>query len=606
MFRIKRIFRTTLLLILTLVIVISTSIISSGEDSIRISRWLVESKLLENGDLSIVEDITFNISGKYNGVFREIVLENTSGIEEIKVVENSEDKILEYKRVEKAKKGDNNVFLTNEENDRMILQIFSPSKDEEKTFRVIYTIKNVAKKYKDTGELYYKFLGRENDTPIDLFSVNIILPKKDIDNKVKVFAHGPLNGEIHRVSDNTIHLEVEDVPKDTFVEARILFPREFIPASQNIVDQDEYLNIMNEEARLQEKIEEDILKRKARGTLFGNIAIVLAAIEILIFTLLTIKYRRIKDIYEASKYLDVPEDCTPAIATHITSNAVGTNTIIATILDLYRKGYVKVDDGDEYKKKKETIKDFTITKAKEEDSSLLSHERHFIRWLIDDIGDGITVTTKDIEGYSEKNSSMFIKQYSKWGQLIKEDTVNKGYFDKGSGKYGLPLVILFPITLIVAIIALAYENLLGLTLLVTSFLMLIQGIILLFRKSDYGYVEYRKWIEFKKYMNKLKRANIINDFSKYPKDISLIYGLALGIDSEILNKFNIKTDYEEGAFSYGQGWMYWYFILNNNKSNAFNKSIDNSFNSIAPSVGGGGRFTSGGGGGAGGGGAGGF
>jgi len=586
-------------LIIILTIVISSPIIASAEDGLRITNWLVESKLLENGDISIVEDITFKFNEKYNGVFREIVLEGTSGIEEIRVLENSKNKVLEYNEAEKAKKGDSNVFLINDEKNTTVLQIFSPSKDEEKTFRIIYTVKNVAKKYNDTGEFYYKFLGSENETPIDFFSVVITLPQKDIENKVKVFAHGPLNGQINKISDDSIHLSVENVPKSTFIEGRVLFPKEFIVASNNIVNKDAYLDIMNEEARLQEKIKEDIIKRKARGDLFGNISALLAIIEVLIFALLTIKYRRNKDIFAETKYLEVPEDNTPAVVSFITSTHISNTTIIATILDIYRKGYVKIDNGNEFKKGKETLKEFIITKIKEDENNLLSHEVHFLSMLIDTIGNGTTVTTKKIQEYGKKNSSMFTKHYAKWIQLIKEDANEKGYFDDSPNKYGLPLVILFPLGFILSVVTLVHENFLGLFLMVSSVLILIQGIMLLSRKSDYGYEQYKKWMEFKKYIKALKKDDFILDKYKYSKDMSLIYGLTLGLDNDILNNFNLETSHREDTFSYGYGWMYWFFILNSDKNNAFNKSINNSFNSVAPQV-------DGGGGGAGGGGAGGF
>ena len=43
-----------------------------------------------------------------------------------------------------------------ENNTIRVLHIF-PSDNEEKTFRVSYVLKNVAIKYNDIGELYYKF-----------------------------------------------------------------------------------------------------------------------------------------------------------------------------------------------------------------------------------------------------------------------------------------------------------------------------------------------------------------------------------------------------------------------------------------------------------------
>ena len=104
-------------------------------------------------------------------------------------------------------------------------------------------------------------------------------------------------------------------------------------------------------------------------------------------------------------------------------------------------------------------------------------------------------------------------------------------------------------------------------------------------------------------MKKLKNNHDIKAADKYPKDMSLIYGLAFGIDGSILNKLNIETNGPDHTALYG-GWIYWYFILNNNRNNAFNQSINNSFSGGTTTVGGGGSFTAGGGGGAGGGGAG--
>ena len=195
MFDIKKSFMVISFIIIILVTVTGSVVTSSGEQSLNITNWIVESNILENGDLEITEDITFNFKGKYNGVFREVILENTSGITGIKIAEVDGDKVIEYEKVENAKKGDSNVFLIDRKDNDVTFQVFSPSRDEKKTFRMIYTIKNVAKRYNDTGELFYKFLGEQNDTPIDLFFANITLPQEDTDNRVRMFAHGPLNGK---------------------------------------------------------------------------------------------------------------------------------------------------------------------------------------------------------------------------------------------------------------------------------------------------------------------------------------------------------------------------------------------------------------------------
>lgn len=600
-----RFLKNNLIFIFVLVSILLNPSLAYSSESLRISTWAVESELLENGDLFIKENITFNFSGEYNGVFREIVLENTSGIEGITILEANQSEAIEYQIVEDAQRGDNGVFIVNETNNGITLQIFSPSSDEEKTFTLIYTIKNVAKKYNDIGELYYKFLGSENETPIDFFSVNILLPEKDMENNIRVFAHGPLHGKINKTANDIINLEVRDVPSRTFVEARVLFPKSFIPSSFNTIDEETYSQIMEEEAQLEKEIQEDIIKREERNILFGGIAGILSFAQILVFIFFIIKYRRNKDIHEQNKFLEVPEDCTPAVATYITSTAIGSKTIISTIFDLYRKGYLEIKDTEDFKSKDDASEDFIITKINADQENLLSHEMHFIDWLIEDMGDGSAVTTKEIERYSKNNQSMFTKKYTKWIELIKENSIKNGYFDEASKKNSLPFLIIFPITLILGILALVYGNILGGVLIGTSFLILFQGLALMFRKSDYGYVEYKRWMEFKKQMKALKKSDTKKDLKKYPKDISLIYGLALGIDNNILNEFDIETDSSGDSFSYGHGWIYWYFIFNNNNT-GFQKSIESSFNSVTHTTGTGGGFSGGGGGGAGGGGAGGF
>lgn len=602
----KNYFKNTFLLLFAAILILSFSTKANAEESLSIPKWLIQSQLLENGDLSMKEDITFRFSKNFNGVFREIVLDKTSGVQDIIVSEVTDNGEIQYRRVDDARKGDYGVFIVIEDTDIRKIQIFSPSRNEEKTFRLSYIVKNVAIKYNDIGELYYKFLGRENETPIDDFTVEIKLPQNDVNDEVKIFAHGPLNGQILRKTNNIAYMEVKDVTKDTFIEGRILFPREFISSSNNTVNKDNYTNIINEEVSLQKQIEEKAVRNAARSSLFGNISIALAAFEIIIFILLLSKFRREKDIYDTVNNSIIPEDCTPAVANYLVTMTYDSNTIIATILDLFRKGYIEVDGGQEYTKKRKKLKDFKITKIKEEDSALLSHEKYFMHWILDDIGDGKSVTTRHIEKYSKNHDSEFESSYFDWQKKIKEDAVRKGYFDKSSNKYATYLIIISSITLILSIITLGFRSLFGLALMGASIVLLIYGISLYFRKSDYGYSQYKKWLEFKNYMNQSKKLTIIDDFTKYPLDISLIYALGLGVDKKTIKKFNIDKIYDNQDCYCNNGWLYWYFIFAHDQNNAFADSIDRSFDSTTPSTGSGGGFSAGGGGGAGGGGAGGF
>jgi len=607
----RRIFNGLGLLIFTLALILCFPQSVRAKEDLVIPQWVVEASLDETGDLHIAEDITFEYNKKFNGVFREILLGKTSGVSGIRVQELGGAAPKEYTQVDHAEKGDSGVFLIKDTGDTILIQIFSPAKDQEKTFRISYLVKNVAIKYNDIGELYYKFIGAENETPIESLTINIKLPQADTGNEVKVFAHGPLNGKITKENNTEYSLFVEDVPKGTFIEGRILFPREFIPLSGNVQNIDNYTYILEEEAAFQNKQIADRERKEKIGRILKRVSSFASSFGVVLFLIFLIHFRREKNIYQSEQPADaIPDDCTPAIAALLTNTMIGTNTILATMLDLMRKGYIKIT-GDDKSNLKSADQEFVITLVKKADNSLLNHERFFINWLIYEIGNGQSVSTKEIEEFGKSNSSKFGSLYYEWQSKIREDAVLKGYYDKSKTKYGVFSLITSLALFILGIFTLVYGSLVGLANLIISIALFIFGLTLFYRLSDSGYHHYKKWVDFKKNMKQNKKGFAHEKPVKYASDISAIYALGLGVEKKP-GEFNFGkgthqgTAVNDGSEIYStNSWVFWYLMFVSNKNNAFEKSIDNSFGGATGSHSGGG-FSGGGGGGAGGGGAGGF
>ncbi|HSH36563.1 DUF2207 domain-containing protein, partial [Schnuerera sp.] len=304
------------------------------------------------------------------------------------------------------------------------------------------------------------------------------------------------------------------------------------------------------------------------------------------------------DIYETMDHNIYPDDCTPAVATYLTNSTVNNTAIMATIFDLARKGYISIEDKNDYKGK---TNNFKLERLKKTANSLLAHEIFLLDWFFDEIGDGNIVTTKDIEHYSKKDMINFSNSYNTWSKTVREDAKNKGYYDNKGKKPGWVLVLFSIITFPLSIISLVFEGFYGLVLLFVSIFAFIYGIIVIFRKSDYGYIQYNKWKDFKKDLKRRGDTLDINNLS-FPLDIALIYGLALGVSVNSLNKF--KTLTPESTMP--NHWFYWYFATGPKGQNSFQRSLNRAFSAGSSSTGTGGGFSSGGGGGAGGGGAGGF
>lgn len=587
-----------ILLILTILILISTS--SFAEDGLNIQRWIVNSSLLENGDLKISEDITFNFRDKFNGVFRNIVLEGTDGISEIQLYELVEGDEIPYTLNMDANKGDQKVFKSEVKNNTEEIMIFSPSKNENKTFRIKYTLNNVGIKHNDIGELYYKFLGDENDTPIDYFSAIVRLPSTDRTN-TKIFGHGPSNGEIVFLEDDKVKLEVSDVPSNEFIEGRILFPREFLPSSSNIGNKT-LQDIVDEELILNKKLEEKAQRQSKMKDLFSNISIVIAGIGTLIIAFIFNKFRRNPDIYRKVSSL-TPENITPAELRLFNTSMNDSRSLMTTIFDLARKGHISINEEDNPEGKK---KDFIIKNIQKPKGGLLSHEIYLLGWLFNTIGNGEELSTKDIETYRKKSYGKFYKEFGEWQSKIKSNLYDREYYDHSTKNSGVGLLLLSLISFIISIVAFVNSSFYGLFSMFIAVFSFTYGLYLLTRKSDYGYIQDQIWKDYKRDLERFGKTPENYD-EIIPQDKDLIYGLALGLPMKSLNKLRDKMP----QVRLSSHWMYWYFITTTKGGSSFEDSLNSSIygttsTTASGSFGGGGGFSGGGGGGAGGGGAGGF
>ncbi len=575
---------------------------SFAEDSLSISNWLVDSKLLENGDLQVSEDITFNFNDKFNGVYRFITYDRIHDITSLKVYEVVNGKEIEFTLDEKANNGDTNVYNYEEGKNGLNVKIFSPSKNGQKSFRLKYDIKDVALMHKDTGELYYKFIGNENETSIKHFSATISLPEFD-KNRIKIFGHGPLNGEINFTDENSIRLNVDNVPKNTFVEARVLYPLEYTPLS-NRAGNKTLADILQEEKTFADRIAEKEARKGSIKKVLNSISFISLFIGLAITGFVLRKFRRDPEIYRDMNSL-YPKDLSPAELNLFMNPVITSRGIMATLFDLARRGYLTIDQVENpTAKKKYRNQDFVFINTGKSDFELLNHEAYLIDWLFNEIGDGNQVSTNDMDTYHSKKTNAYSKKYNSWISKVKKELDAKGYNDPAASKFGFILLFLSFIFLCVGIISVSYEGLYGIGAILFGVFFLIYGFILIARKSDEGFIQYGLWKDFKKEVESLGNVDI-----GIPRDKNIINAIALGLSMEDLESYRQNIDYNY----YPMYWGLWYFTLNNKGGSIFEDKFNGSFYGATSSTtgtsttfGGGGGFSGGGGGGAGGGGAGGF
>jgi len=591
----------------------------SGDRSYFMSSFNVHAQLDSSGDMAVSEEITYEFDGSFRGVYRTLEDTGSDGIGGIEVYEVRDGGLIEY--AQNASEADNSYQLINE-GDGITIKIFSAARDESKTFRIMYNVKNVAVKYNDTAELYWKFMGEDTEVEINNFSVGITLPEGANKEDIKVFGHGPLSGESEIIDSRTVELKIEQLLPHNFVEARVLFPPGLIKDSKRTVDKDALVQIMAEEKEFADRANAERLRA---GAVLGlSFAYVLFELFLIVF--LYIKYdKEYKTRFEGPYFRELPGDYSPAVLSVLWNfGKVNPRDLTATIMDLVRRKILKL------RVELREVKGFFGQKAEEEHifelvkdadlSNLSPHEKYLVDWLIRDIGDGAKVSLEEIERSSETKTGArrFKADFDDWVEHVKNEAEKNAFFDKSAVRGNIFGALAAIIGFVYGILtATFFGNVLGLIVLVFSSVILLIYSLTIRRRSRQGALQFRKWKAFRRFLTHFSQIDKAELPSVILWEHYLVYAITLGVAKEAIDQLKLvfkEDDFKDPALTYmyygHYGRNYRYFDTIDNVTSTMVKTTESIYSKAvsksSSGSGGGGGFSSGGGGGGGGGGAGAF
>lgn len=432
------------LIALCIILITPVNYAKAANSSLLIKQYKVDAKVQINGDMKVEENVSFIFGGSFNGVTKEILFPEGTSVESLNINEGGSN----YRKVNTAVKGDSGVFTIEQKSSGdMLLWLYQPSSNIERNFKISYIIKNAVNKYKDTGELYWKFIGNENKTPIEVVSIDIGLPTGANKDDIKLFAHGPLTGNSSILDNNTVNLSINNLPEGRYVEARVLFPVSLIPDAKRVYSEDALSRILSEEASLADeanKIRDEARNevqnpnynnypsnlpyRDKANTNFGGILLfILIGGGITLWGYLKYKYGSdpMPD-FDGQYYRELPGDYSPAVMSVLYYGTVSSKDITATLMNLIRKKYLKLETVKILKKrlfgKKEEI-DYIVHRLNMNNSPLQSHEEFLLDWLLNDIGDGESLAFSKIkEATSARGDALeFRDKFYNWCSIVKDD-----------------------------------------------------------------------------------------------------------------------------------------------------------------------------------------
>ena len=219
-------------------------------------------------------------------------------------------------------------------------------------FEVSYTVTDAMTAYNDCQEFYWQFLAKgQNAVPADKVTGSVTLPREvsNIEN-LKIWAHGAVNGEIHRVDKKTVKFEIDKLSPGAMVEVRTVTTEKVANNISSAKTRNyNYLNnIIKEEKEW--SLETNI------GIEFGRyVLIIFAIVEVLIIAINIVRIAKLKRLSEEKgiekhdiKYFrEIPRenDSTPAEAlylskfnkTRLDTGDVQQKAVASIILDLCLK-----------------------------------------------------------------------------------------------------------------------------------------------------------------------------------------------------------------------------------------------------------------------------
>lgn len=422
----------------------------SNASGLRLKNLDYQVQLNADGTADVVE--TWNISIEdTNTLFKTFEIDQSKykeitnvSVQEVKSSEN-----VDFTRIyeEKYHVDKNCFYALKNKKGQFEIAWGAHAEDVRKIYKISYTIVDAVKNHTDCSEFYWQFISTESEIPANFVTGTIILPY-EVSNQedLKVWAHGPLNGNITILSNNTVRFEVEDLEENTMLEARVITPTSIFKDNQNTKNQAKLQTILQEEQTWADEANrkrEEIQKRKENTRKILIVGAIVCNMIGLVFAIIIIKkiikYHKelqrnpiIKPQMEIEYFREIPDEkATPAEAGflyYFKSTGLQYNMskiVSATMLDLCLKGYLSFETVDG---KKDQIR---VT-LKEKEIVNLPEDEKIVYELFEKVANKETksFTMKEFEKYARNHSSSVLSKINKIETQVKKQQEEKGNYDK--------------------------------------------------------------------------------------------------------------------------------------------------------------------------------
>lgn len=533
---------------------------SSGyaDDAKQIMREMrVNAELTQNGDMTIQETWVVDLQNRdkpYRNLYRTFTKDSSKAgeIKDLSVYDEDQGVQYSFKGDVDPTADDSSSFqdvcyIHNSGNETELGWFMPGIKSGTRTFRVSYTICNVVHLYSDTAELYYKFLPDQFGLPVTKLTGTLTFPdgaeKKDLLAWLHTTASKGSNISID--SGKQISFTAVNIPKETFVETRLLMPTKLFPSSTRKSSESILSSVKAEEMKeAKQQLEKDLAAQRLQHVL-GIIDAVVAPIILIVCILLLIlqkrKQRRIR--VEAPEYTrDIPKGNSPAGIANLfyyydgIADKEKERMYSSTFLSLAQKGYIRFA-GDR--------KEIEIHLIGDTKNIPLTESEHCFYEIISTVSEAYngTFTMKQFKEYSKVHFKYIDTGLSGFFTSAKREISQRGYYGpKTKGGAFIAVGVLMAVFAFIVLFATGSQNFL---MVYIPLAMLVGGILLIIagtgkrKLSQKGEYELATWQGLKKYMLEFSRMKEYGIPELPLWEEYLVYASMMGISKQVCKQLKL-------------------------------------------------------------------
>jgi len=394
----------------------------------------------QDGSMRVTELITYDFDGEFSYAYRDVPLKIGEELVGVGVGEGG----IQYQRSDG--RAPRTFSVSAQENGVRITWHYT-ARDERRSFEISYTLNGLVRRYPDTAEIYYKFVGEGWDRAIRRVDAEVHLPDSVEPSGIRAWAHGPLHGTVSILPSGVVALNVSPLPARTFCEARVLCESEVFKNLAYADDRPRLGAVLEEETRWADEAnrlrtesaerreaalrEKDRRAHRARGLL--PVAIVLGLAALGVWLVFYFRHGRPHPVVSHLAPGSIPSDHPPAIISYLMYRTVGGPAVAATLLDLANRGYLDVREHATTTKgifgKTKRRMDYRFDVVAKPQSELALFEQDLLRFVLTEAGDETGFSILELRKAASKQWRLFRRFFLAWSKGVAEHCKSFGFFE---------------------------------------------------------------------------------------------------------------------------------------------------------------------------------